>query len=85
VSETVRLEVTLDGEHAAKLACLAARTHVQEDALAQSLLSRALDDADPDAENLVELLDGISNAYERAQLGLRQARVGETVSLDKLS
>jgi hypothetical protein len=82
--ETYRLNVTLDGEHAAKLARLAARTHVQEGTLARSLLSSALDEADPDAENVVELLDGIPGAYERAELGLRQARAAETVSLDEL-
>jgi hypothetical protein len=46
--------------------------------------SCALDDADPAARNVVELLDGIPGAYERAQLGLEQARAGETVSLDDL-
>jgi hypothetical protein len=29
-------------------------------------------------------LDGIDGAYERAQLGLRQAGAGETVALDDL-
>lgn len=31
-----------------------------------------------------ELLDGMPGAYERAQLGLAQARAGDTVSLDAL-
>jgi hypothetical protein len=78
------LNLTLDDEPAAKLARLAERMHVQPGTLARSLLSSALDDADPDARNVVELLDGIPGAYERAQLGLEQAGVGETVSLDDL-
>ena len=79
-----RLNITLDDEPAAKLARLAERMHVQPGTVARSLLSSALDDADPDAGNVVELLDGISGAYERAQLGLKQAEAGETVPLDEL-
>jgi hypothetical protein len=81
---TVRLNVTLDGEHAAKLARLAERTHTQEGTLARSLLSSALDEADPQARHVVELLDGIDGAFERAQLGLRQASRGKTRPLDDL-
>jgi hypothetical protein len=79
-----RLNVTLDGEHAAKLARLAERTHTQEGTLARSLLSSAIDDADADARHVVELLDGIPGAFERARLGLEQARSGRTVALDEL-
>jgi predicted transcriptional regulator len=79
-----RLNITLDDEPAAKLARLAERMHVQPGTVARSLLSSALDDADPDARNIVELLDGIPGAYERAQLGLEQAAAGETVALDEL-
>jgi hypothetical protein len=32
----------------------------------------------------VALLDGIPTAYERAQLGLQQAKSGETVPLSEL-
>ena len=81
---TQRLNITLDGEHASKLAQLAARVHVNEGTLARSLLSTAIDDADPDPGNVVALLDGIDGAYERAQIGLRQVSAGETVSLDDL-
>jgi hypothetical protein len=81
---STRLNVTLDGEYAAKLARLAERTHTQEGTLARSLLSHALDEADPDARNVVELLDGIGGAYERAQVGLEQAHAGQTVPLDAL-
>ena len=79
-----RLNITLDDEPAEKLQRLAERMHVQPGTVARSLLSRALDDADPDARNVVELLDGLPGAYERAQLGLQQAKTGETVPLDDL-
>ncbi len=79
-----RLNVTLDPEHAARLARLAERTHVQEGTLARSLLSSAIEEADPDARNVVAVLNGIPGAYERAQLGLERARAGETISLDEL-
>jgi hypothetical protein len=79
-----RLNVTLDQEHAARLARLAERTHVQEGTLARSLLSMAIEDADPDARSVVGVLDGIPGAYERAQLGLKRAQSGETISLDEL-
>lgn len=79
-----RLNVTLDEERAAKLSLLAARTHAQEGTLARSLLSHAIDEADVDARHIVELLDGIPGAFERAQLGLEQARAGQTKPLDEL-
>lgn len=79
-----RLNVTLDPEHAVRLARLAERTHVQEGTLARSLLSTAIEEADPDARNIAALLDGISGAHERALLGLRRAREGQTVALDDL-
>jgi len=79
-----RLNVTLDGERAAKLAQLSERTNVQEGTLARSLLSGALDEADADARNVAALLDGLPGAYERAQLGLEQAEAGDTIPLDDL-
>jgi hypothetical protein len=79
-----RLNVTLDSESAAKLSRLAERTHTQEGTLARSLLSQAIDEADIDARHVVELLDGIPGAFERARLGLEQAKSGKTISLDDL-
>jgi hypothetical protein len=79
-----RLNVSLDDEQGAKLARLADRMHVQPGTLARSLLCSALDEADPDARNVVELLDALPGAFERAQLGLDQARTGQTVGLDEL-
>jgi hypothetical protein len=82
--DSARLNVTLDAEYAEKLRLLAEQAHVQEGTLARSLLSRAHDEADVDARHIVELLDGIEGAFERAQLGLEQANAGKTVPLDKL-
>jgi hypothetical protein len=79
-----RLNITLDEEQAHKLARLAERMHVQPGTIARSLLSTAIDDADPDARNVTELLDGLPGAYERAQRGLDQTRTGQTISLDEL-
>jgi len=80
-----RINVTLDEAHAAKLAKLAERTHVQEGTLARSLLSTALDDADPEAGRITEILDAIPGAWERTQAGLAQAKRGEGIPLDKLA
>jgi predicted transcriptional regulator len=84
-SATRRINVTLDDEHAGKLARLAERTHVQEGTLARSLLSTALDDADPSAARITEILDSIPGAWERTQEGLAQAARGEGTPLDELS
>jgi len=81
---TQRLNISLDDERAAKLSRLAARVHVAEGTLARSLLSTAIDDADPDPDNIVDVLEGIDGAFERAQLGQRQAVEGNTVALDQL-
>ena len=80
-----RLNVTLDDDHASKLARLAQRTHVQEGTLARSLLSTELDDADPDAARITEILDSIPGAWERTQEGLAQAARGEGTPLNELA
>lgn len=84
VPKTQRVNISLDEERAAKLSRLAARVHVAEGTLARSLLSSAIDEADPDAGNVVTLLDGIPGALERAQLGQAQADRGDTISLSEL-
>ncbi len=76
-----RINVTLDPEHAEKLAALAQRTHIEESTLARSLLSTALDDADPSAARITELLDAIPGVWERAQEGLAQAHSSALVAL----
>lgn len=80
-----RINVTLDDRHAGKLAQLAERTNMQEGTLARSLLSTALDDADPDAARITEILDAIPGAWERTQEGLAQAARGEGTPLDDLA
>jgi len=83
-NRNTRLNVTLDDQYAEKLSRLAERTHTQEGTLARSLLSHALDEADPDPRHVADLLDGIPGAYERALLGRDQARAGTTTPLDDL-
>jgi hypothetical protein len=81
---TTRFNVQLDPEHAAKLRALAARTHVNAGTLARSLLSTALDHADPDPATITALLDSIPGALERARRGLEQGRTGKGVRLSEL-
>lgn len=83
-NKTTRFNVQLDERHATKLHELAERTHVNPGTLARSLLSTALDQAAPDPASIVELLDAIPGAYERAQQGLREARAGKGIPLDEL-
>ena len=54
-----RFNVQLDDEHALKLHRVAERTYVQPGTIARSLLSTALDQVDPDATTITELLDSI--------------------------
>jgi hypothetical protein len=79
-----RFDVTLDEIHAAKLRLLAERTHTQEGTLASSLLAHAVDETDADARHVADVLDRMADAWERAELGRRQALAGETVPLDEL-
>jgi hypothetical protein len=79
-----RVNVTLDEEHAQRLALLAARTHIQEGTLARSLLSNALDQVDPSSARVTEILESIPGAWERTQEGLAQAARGEGKRLDEL-
>ncbi len=76
---STRLNITLDAEYAAKLARLAERVHVQEGTLARALLASALDEADPDPRSVTDVLDAIPGAWDRAQLGRRQGRSGQTI------
>jgi predicted transcriptional regulator len=81
---TNRFNVQLDDEHAAKLHAIAERVYVQPGTIARSLLSTALDQADPDATSITDILDAIPGAWERAQEGLAVARAGRFVALDDL-
>jgi hypothetical protein len=79
-----RVNVTLDEVHAEKLSRLAERTHVQEGTLARSLLFTALDEVDPDATRITEILDTIPGAWEKTQKGIKQAARGEGTPLEDL-
>lgn len=52
--------------------------------LARSLLSTALDEAEPDPDSVVALLDSIPGAFDRAREGLREIRAGKEIPLDEL-
>ena len=77
-----RFNVQLDEQHASKLRALAERTHVNPGTLARSLLSMALDEAEPEPASIVALLDSIPGAFERANQGARQIRAGKGIPLD---
>jgi hypothetical protein len=79
-----RVNVVLDGERATKLQRLAERTHTNPGTIARSLLGTALDDADPDARNVTELLDAIPRAFDRAEAGRAEALSGAGTSLEDL-
>jgi hypothetical protein len=80
MSETDRLIVTLDAEHAARLTALAERAHVERSTLARSLLSAAIDESDPDSATITDILDRIPGTWERAQRG----HTGDSIPLSEL-
>jgi hypothetical protein len=84
VSGVTRVNVVLDEERAVKLRRLAERTHTNPGTLARSLLSTALDEADPDARSIAEVLDRIDGAWEDAIAGSEEVRSGRGIPLDKL-
>jgi hypothetical protein len=51
---------------------------------AADLLQVLSNTRDLDAETATRILDGIPGAFERAQLGLQEAREGKTTSLEDL-
>lgn len=80
-----RLHITLDPEDAARLARLARLARVPESELARLLLSKAIDEVDPDERRVTVILDGIPGAYEHALQNLVRAREGEaTIALEDL-
>ena len=79
-----RVNVVLDDESAVKLHRLAERTHTNPGTIARSLLTSALDEADPDARTVAALLDRIDGAFEEAQRGLEEGRQGAGTRLEHL-
>jgi len=78
---TRRLNVSLDEQRATKLARLADRAHVPGGTLARSLLSAAIDDADPDAGAITEILEGIPGRLADAEA---EVEAGEFAELRNL-
>jgi len=81
---SARVNIVLDEARAAKLRRLAERTHTNAGSLARSLLSSALDEADPDPRNITDLLDRIDGAWEDALRGTAEADAGEGTPLEEL-
>jgi hypothetical protein len=79
-----RVNVMLDEERAAKLHRLAERTHINAGTLARSLLSTAIDEADPDPRDVTALLDSVPGAWERYEHGRADAQAGRGVPLEDL-
>ena len=81
---SARVNIVLDEERAAKLRRLADRTHTNAGTLARSLLSSALDEADPDPRNVTDLLDRIPGAWEDAVAGSEEIRSRKGIPLGEL-
>ncbi len=79
-----RVNVVLDDEHALKLRRLAERTHTQPGTIARSLLTTALENADPEPRDVTALLDAIPGAFDRAAQGLAEARSGQGTQIGDL-
>jgi predicted transcriptional regulator len=79
-----RVNIVLDEERSMKLRRLAQRTHTNPGTIARSLLSTALDEADPDPRNIADLLDRIPGAWEDVQAGLAEAAAGKGIPLEDL-
>lgn len=79
-----RLNVSLDDQHAEKLARLADRARVADGTLARSLLAAAIDDADPDSHSITEILEGIPGLPERVAKAEAEVEAGKVTELEEL-
>jgi predicted transcriptional regulator len=79
-----RNNIQLDEEYSARLEALAERAHMQAGTLPRSLLSSAIDQAEPDAATITRILDAIPGAFERHEKGQADAREGRMLSLEDL-
>jgi hypothetical protein len=82
-SNSRRVNIVLDPERSVKLRRLAERTHTNPGTIARSLLSTALDEADPDPRTIVDILDRIPGAWEDALAGSREFQDGQGIPLDE--
>jgi len=80
----VRINVTLDAEHAQRLKRMAEQAYAAEGTLARSLLSRAIDDAEIDGRTMVEILNGIPGTATRLTRARDELKRGEGIPLDEL-
>lgn len=83
-SRSNRVNIVLDEERSLKLRRLADRTHTNAGTLARSLLSTALDEADPDPRGVTALLDRIDGAWDDAMFGFEEAKAGRGTPLEDL-
>lgn len=83
-TESKRINVTLDGEYASRLSRMAERAHVSPGTLARSILSSALDSAEPDPGAVTSLLDSIPGAFESLAVAEEQVRRGDVIDLEDL-
>jgi hypothetical protein len=81
---TQRVNIILDEERSVKLRRLAERTHTNPGTLARSLLSTALDEADPDPRTIADLLDRIPGAWEDAMAAQEDVKAGRYIRLEDL-
>ena len=81
---TRRLNVSLDEQRASKLARLADRVHVADGTLARSMLSAAIDEADPDADSITDILEGIPGLADRLDRAEAEVAAGAVVELRDL-
>jgi hypothetical protein len=74
-----RVNIVLDETRALKLRRLAEPTNTDPGTIARSLLSTALDEADPDPRTITHLLDGIDGAWDDARAGRSEVRDGKGI------
>lgn len=79
-----RLNISLDPQYAERLSQKAARAHVADGTLARSLLSTAIDEADPDGTTITEILESIPGSLQRIEHAEAQIEQGSCTALDDL-
>lgn len=82
----MRLNLTIDDDHAERLTRLAEAAHVQPGTLARSLLLTALDRSAEAAasRDLLEILESIPGAADRVEAGRGELARGEGIPLADL-
>lgn len=79
-----RLNLLLDEEHTIKLSRVAERLYLQPGTAGRSLLYTILDQIEPDAVTITNLLEAVPGAWGRAQQGLADVAAGRVVELADL-